>query len=243
MYFLSELVTGEGISNMTRRKRPAIDPKTLKKHSQVMAVHKGLDPVGTVSRAFSVRDGSTKTATGYRDDRLQAKNFETFVEVLSPRTSTNTFKHQTGTKWVFCLEGSLFLSLKVEDKEYRVTLDKGQSYELGPMVEYVISSPADYSSMLVVQDSKYEKRLKVVKETEISAKSVPALVSSVSDVLVRERLQKPRGKTKAAEQLVAQRSGRTTSPPAQQGPKASEADFRSTFTAGINPQPIVFDEE
>jgi hypothetical protein len=215
-----------------------IDPKSLKKHSDIVRQY---------SSSIAVVGNRERTETGYRVPGFAGKTFETLYEVLLRGSSTDVLV-SSKTRVIRVVAGSGFVLLHatdVEPKQYR--LIPGDEVVLPAKVAYRITTTSnDLLELFITQGAGYEKSLKVVKD---GGASVVASSDDLAGVTREDALKKhtrpKRIGSKAAEQQAAKATARgidVATPPTTTDTKKT---FSNAAVSGVNPQPSLgrFSEE
>lgn len=211
---------------MTRRqKRTPIDPKTLKKHSDVARQH---------ANHVEVSGERQQTDTGFRVPGTSCRNYETFYEWLAEGQATATVVHAKKYRSYRVLEGQGLALIRKNGETKQVTLLPGDEITMAPGIEYQLCSmPTLTLELLVTQAYKYEASLKVVEESPTKAVLKPEQLKPVSRAEAIEKNlvamnggippRRPRHLQKAAQQqsqqarargkLVGMPEGRPTTSP------------------------------
>ena len=151
--------------------RKQVDPKRFKKRSDVIRQQEAAS-----ADKLLVKGDREPTSTGYKVPGF-AGEFETYFEVMLPKTSTNLVQHP-GKSRVYRVVGGGGLILKQETVgEGEEEQTNSSTAQLGPGDEVVVGPKTVYRLMaanlgielFVVQEKKYEARLKTVAETEVTA--------------------------------------------------------------------------
>jgi len=146
------------MSQTHRRRRQQIDPKTLKKHSQI---------VKRQTRNVVVLGQKEKTSTGFIIPGHKGKAFETYFETLLAGTASDMVRHPTKDRVIRVVSGDGFVIL---DDGINARIDKriqaGDELILKAGVAYRFTTTSNQNLELYVsQEAKYFSRLKMVEES------------------------------------------------------------------------------
>jgi mannose-6-phosphate isomerase-like protein (cupin superfamily) len=217
-------------SSTHRRKKQAfgvqaqqlLDPKTLKKRSQIEK---------RTTKEIFVKGVRERTTTGYKISGYTGKGFEIYYEAFLPGSASDTFVHPGKDRVVRGLSGQGFLSVTKDGVSAQRAINPGDEVVLPAGSTYRISTTGtkEVLEVLIIQDSKYTARLQTVAAGE---------AVTVSDEVLAQReptmLQQVRRGSKAREQQLM------TAKPKGAVPGSSLAEFAKAAamaTEGVNVVP------
>jgi mannose-6-phosphate isomerase-like protein (cupin superfamily) len=186
-------------SEPQRRHRKKVDPKSLKKHSDVVRDRGGDDSISMAGTRIA-------TNTGYRIDGTKGAGFETFYEVMLPGTCGARVCHEKKDRALWIYAGQGFLETVVGEEQNLTTtrrLVPGDHVTLKKGTIYRISTTAKQQlGFVVTQSPKYESRLTTLEEPSATQEPTPADLAEPSEY---ERTRgvpgvNPRRGSKAAQQ-------------------------------------------
>lgn len=139
----------------TNRRRVQIDPKTLRKHSQVHQKR---------AQSILVTGRRERTETGFIVPGYSGKGFETYFETLLSGTATALFQHPKKTKTVRITGGSGVVVIDSDSEIEEKPLQPGDEIVLKAGTAYRFSTTSGNNlEMFVSQDSKYSARLETLE--------------------------------------------------------------------------------
>lgn len=139
--------------------RKQIDATKVKKHSDIMR-HRG-------GSSLVVAGAREETPRGYRVPGFSGKSFETFYEVMLPRTSTPVLRHPKKDRVIRVASGSAYV---VHDNEQH-RLIAGDELALERGTSYRIATSGEQADLFVCQQAKYEVSLEVVEDVGVGVGS------------------------------------------------------------------------
>lgn len=220
------------LSKELQRKRRQPNPRTIKKHSDIVRNRVQSD-VGVI------QGEREKTATGFIVKGFFGKNFETFIQVMMDGTSTPVLRHEKKDRTVRVLSGMLAV---VTDKHQ--VLHRGQELALERGTEYRLLAPKGDVEFVVVQSPKYAAALEIVDDSEANATDLSQ--EDLSGYRAAKKIEPSQRKgSKAKEQLAAKVAERRTSGREMQlGKSPSQGTSAASASEGTSPQPSMgkFDE-
>jgi len=178
-----------------------IDPKRLKKHSQIATVRES---------EVVVAGPRIRTDTGYIIKGFFGEKLETFYEMYMQGTTSHVLRHPTKDRVARVHSGAGFVIIYSEES---VVIEK----QLFPGDEIVLKSGTAYRfattsnqplSLYISQESKYSARLEVVQETDTRVKVPDSMLVEPSRV---SRVSPRRSTSKAREQQAELAKHRITS--------------------------------
>lgn len=219
---------GATLGNLKKRRRQP-DPRTIKKHSDIV----GREHINMV--VGGVRE---KTPTGYIVKGFSGKSFETYFEYMLAKSSSAVFMHEKKDKTVRVLSGVLYVILEDGKTSRQIKAIAGDEVVLERGTAYRLATSAETVQLIACQNSKYNATLQVVNEGAIVSQEVSPHLLQEPDLAARTRESRPqdvrntRRGSKAKEQLAAQRAGKNSPQVVDQNVKATVS---TTF--GKNPKP------
>lgn len=223
------------------QKRKGIDPKTIRKHSDI---------VRQATNSTRVSGEREVTKTGYRAGVYLGKTLESFYEYFMEGAYTDLSMHDKKYKVVRVLGGTGYLltvTNPTELKESWITEEKtlvpGDVVEFEPTKAYRIATGStDPLEVVVTQEPKYDSRITVIEETDMVANITESMLHSVTRTDIIDDMNyvpPPRGPSKAVQQLQELRgqSGERTERPIVQSsinknPQADLAAFLASSEDG-----------
>ena len=226
------------VIHQKRRRRAAINPQTIKKHSDIVRENMA---------ATIVVGNRTPTSTGFRITGYSSKSFETLYENMLPGSSTHTLV-ATKTRVLRIINGTGFLLTENDSGDvHQHKIIPGEEIVLAPKVAFRITTTSNSGlEMFITQNAGYEKGLKVVREDGALVTTPDSALNSVSRQEAVTRLERPtRRGSRAAEQQLAKANGTTQLTPAATATKKADASLSGTAVTGVNPRPSMgrFSEE
>jgi hypothetical protein len=179
-----------------KNKRRLPDSRTIKKHSDIVRRNSSTLIVGGMHE---------KTKTGYVVFGFSGKSFETYFEYMLSNSATPVVQHPTKDKTIRILSGILFASLRDGDILQEVKAVPGDELILKRGISYSLSTSTEPVQLVVCQNSKYNTNLKVLDESSLVEREVPAhmLGEHTSGIdLLSQKAISPRKGSKAKEQLA-----------------------------------------
>lgn len=225
------------VKTQTRRRRAQIDPKTLKKHSDLVKKH--VDKLVILGEKVA-------TDTGYRILGFSGKNIETFFEAFFPGAVSDLITHPKKDRVVRVLDGSGYVIIHKSGEIVDKRLHPGDEVILPAGIVYRFATADSESLALQVsQDSKYESRIQIVE------KSDNTLVVSKDDLKPNERLvdnkikSRQGSKAKQQQQHLSKERGRLTRVDLTEGVADTGVDNAGSLSHVMNIRPSFgrFDEE
>jgi len=175
-----------------KQARYVVNPTTIKKHSDIVFQRQ------LAENTVGPRE---HTPTGFRVSGATTANFELYTEVMAAQSATNTYVHPKKSRSYRVLNGSGLLIL---NKTKIIPLLPGITVTVDPGVAFRVVTAGNTGELefLVVQDSKYEDRLKLVESDGVSVEeSTYSLVGqSIEDTQEVHNVPRRRG-SKVKEQL------------------------------------------
>lgn len=218
------------VIHQKRRRRAAINPQTIKKHSDIVREN---------TAATIVVGNRTPTSTGFRVTGYSSKSFETLYENMLPGSSTHTLV-STKTRVLRIIGGAGFLLTETSDGEVaQHRIIPGEEIVLVPKVAYRITTTSNAGlELAITQSAGYEKSLKVVREDGALVDTPDSSLHSLSRQEAVTRLERPRRRgSRAAEQQLALANGTPQQTPAATATKKADASLSGTAVTGVNPRP------
>lgn len=226
-------------------RRPQIDPKALRTHSQI--VEKSQTPPMVVG-------SRNQTDYGFFVEGSKTKAFETQFLTVMPRCMTPTWKHNKKTRVYRVVSGvgsyQVFTDASDEGKTVGTMTEKMLTYgdEIvvsADTIHRITAGPAKLE-MYVTQDSKYESSLAEVLPAEVVAHVPESDLTSLSradkESKITFGMDRTMRSSRAAEQIAANRQERGARAPA--GRTSSDFFHKAPGDAGINAKPVMnFDSE
>lgn len=213
------------LSKELQKKRRTPNPRTIKKHSDIVRRHVQSD-VGAI---YGERE---KTPTGFIVKGFSGKNFETFIQVMMEGTSTPVLKHEKKDRTVRVISGMLAVITDAPtalNRGQEMALERGTNYRLAAPkgdVEFLVCQSANYGATLEVVDSSEESTTDIDLEQLSGYRSAPEVTPT------------QRRGSKAKEQLAALASERRTPGQTQQLGKAPKSGPAAASTVeGTSPRP------
>ena len=224
-----------------RKRRPQIDPKTLKKRSQI-AQRKTPSVVVTGEKEA--------TSTGFRILGHSGKVIETYYETLLAGTASDTVVHHKKDRIVRILAGIGFVVLSVgsDDPVTRKVYAGDELVFKAGTTHRLVTTSDQGLELHVSQEAKYDHRMEVVAKSDATKEvSEGMLQPSVRDETVRGI--QPRRGSKARMQQAIKSGGRVPSgqvfdSSGQPVAPREAADGIATAVSGLNARPSMgrFDE-
>jgi len=182
-----------------QRKVIQIDPKTIKKHSDIAKVN---------NNNALVAGDREKTKTGFIVPGYTGPGFETYFEVLMPGAVSDRLRHAKKNRVLRVVSGVGFVISETEGEQKEIKIKPGDEFVCEAGSAYrVCTTNKDPLSLFVVQDSKYLARLEVLEESTLTdASSIDEFVSNMRTQSFQDTTTARKG-SKAKEQLVAFRKG------------------------------------
>lgn len=205
-----------------------IDPKTFKKHSQIVKQHK------TIVAVTGVRE---RTETGYIIPGHSCGDFEIYFEMIMPSASSGLMTHPKKAKAIQVLDGTGAVIVN----DITTKLLPGDQVVLPAGCRYRILTTNTYLSFFVTQGSKYAARLEVLEPANSKIDIPSELLTGISPQEKLNLVTVPtRRGSKAREQSIA----RATSARGNQRETAQPLS-RIPDATGLNPMPTMgrFSEE
>lgn len=213
------------LSKDLQRKRRLPDPRSIKKHSDIVR-RRVQNDVGVI------HGEREKTDTGFIVKGFFGKNFETFIQVMMEGTSTPVMKHEKKDRTVRVLSGML----AVATDKHSVLL-RGQELALERGTEYRLLAPKGDVEFLVVQSANYAATLEVVDASEAVTTDISAETLGAYKAAPASQPTQRRG-SKAKQQLAARAADRRTQgKELQLGKSPSQGPSSATAAPVMNPQP------
>lgn len=215
--------------NRLDRRRPQIDPKTLRKHSGIVA--KQQDDLKVVGNRVQTDYGFT--VTGFTG------KFETFFMYVVPAAATPSWKHDKKTR-VYRVNSGLGYYMTWDESGNATSrqITAGDEVIATPGIQHKIGTTGKSTlEVFVCQESKYDAHL-VEVEPAITQDVAAELLEPVSEdgrvVFGQTRYRSSR----AAEQIAAQRG----EPPVRGRGRRDGPDvdtFMRSGVAGVNAMPVM----
>jgi len=187
-----------------RRRRQDIDPKLLRKHSDVVQ-RRSVSLVTTGHRE--------RTETGFRIPGFTGKGLETFVETFVSGTASPLMCHAKKDRVVRVLSGAGFVVLASDTgaPHTEKSVHPGDEIVLRANTNYGFSTASSQAlELAIAQEPGYEKQLKIIqKSAAVREISDAQLIPAVRD-LTTLGMSHRRG-SKAKEQLQSTHSARMQS--------------------------------
>lgn len=217
-------------------KKRSIDPKNIKKRSQIVKDSGYYSPV--------VRNGMAPTTTGFIKEGFSDTKFEVSHEIMNSGTVSALVKHPAKTRTIQVISGPGIAFVEEEDGSFKeLRIHAGDSVVFEPGKAYKISTTGRYPLEFVsVQHAKYSARMETLEEAFVSN-----IFTEVPHEVQQREPRRRRGESKAVQQLEQQRQQRgqpqVTKEPAKEPAQAPET--RAAAVVGVNPRPSMgnFDAE
>lgn len=214
---------------MRSKKRPRVNPRTIKKHSNIV------NRVDTEVKVTGVREPTT---TGYRAQGTVAPDYETFFEVMVRDTISSKVVHPLKTRSIRVLGGEAVAVLYKDDQVRQVFLVPGDEIALAPGIAYQVATKSGTGvEFFVSQSAGYDADLVEIEATSTVVSMSPEDLMEVTreEVLedyIHNHMAQPRrrGESKAALQQakIAKIKGQVVSAPTPMG---------AVRTEGLNARP------
>jgi mannose-6-phosphate isomerase-like protein (cupin superfamily) len=181
---------------MRHKKREQIDPKTLTKSSSIRKRY---------GSNLVIAGDRIATPYGYRVAGVTSTDFETFFEEVAASQYTPLWLHEHKTRVYRILEGRGQAVLRKGDEERTVNLVRGDELAMTPGIAYRLASDGvDSLKLSVTQSSLYEDDLQELAP----GSDLNHPESMLKSIVKPDREVMPRVRSKAAQQIAAQRAAR-----------------------------------
>jgi hypothetical protein len=215
------------------RKRPQVNPKELRKSSDIRRER----------HASIVVAGKRKaTKSGYRIPGAQCKDYETYFEHIVEKQSTDRVMHPKKTRTIRVIGGQGFASIEKAGFERKsivlipgdeLTVEAGISYQLLTTSRYFLE-------VFVTQSAKYEANLQVVEEstTEALMEDIDLDALSRGELVSQHIRPRRRQMSKAVEQQQTASIARDKhmgNSPSVKSTNASVSDGDKKFATNLKP--------
>lgn len=198
-------------------KRVAIDPKKLRKHSDIVKAE-------IKTNQFVVVGEKEQTLTGYKVAGTTCGDFETYYEYMADGVPTDRFIHPSKSRSYRVIAGQGVLIVSKDGANRAIALIPGTEVTAVPGIAYQLrSSPQAPLEVYVTQAANYEEELRVAEPSTANPANVSedmlrtvtreeVLAANINDSTPRRR---PRGQQKAVQQQVekALAAGRAVAAP------------------------------
>ena len=181
------------------KKRPQINPRTLKKASRVRAQR---------AQSVGVPGPRTPSKNGYRVTGTTCSDYETFFEHFEEGQTSDRWIHATKTRTYRGLNGQGFILLRKGGAAKSVVLVAGTEVTIEPGISFsLVTLKNKILDVLVSQSAGYEADLETLEESDTTADMSRSQLEAVSsaDHVVNSVALPPqrRGRSKAREQQLA----------------------------------------
>jgi len=220
---------------MRERRRQQIDPKKLRKHSQI--IEQRSDPVMVVGER-------EQTDYGFFIDGHKGKSFETKFILIMPSCMTPTWLHEKKSRVVRIVGGIGQYQTFAEDGTVTTKpVTVGDEIVIEPGTTYRIVSSPSKLECYVTQDSKYEASLKEIAPAEVVANVSPDDLTGISAADKAHRItmgtDRSSRRNRAREQIAAQRGEAPIRSRQRRMYQSEESFFNSTAAGDINVMPVM----
>ena len=225
--------------NRLERKRPQIDPKTLRKHSHIVASKQ--DPLLVVG-------DRTQTDYGITVSGVVNKAFETAYMVVVPNSMTPTWRHAKKVRAYRVIGGSGYYQETDAGTVTTKPLSAGDEILVEAGKTHRLTSGVVKLELYVTQEAKYEANLEEVAPVEtiadVDSSELRSLTAADKFAVVKDSVVGRRRSNRAAEQIATQRGDTQALSRLNNKSEKSENFFRNGASSGMNAMPVLdFSEE
>lgn len=218
------------------RRQAPIDPKTLRKHSQI---------VEAATAPIPVVGDREQTDYGFFVAGHKGKTFETKFLTIMPSCLTPIWSHPKKTRVIRVVAGAgIYQAFSVDAEGNNTISDQkmlttGDEMAIEPGVIHRLTAGPNKLEFYVVQDVKYESSLVEVAPAETVAQVAPEDLEGVSAIDKENKMtmgfDRSLRRSRAQAQIEASRAGRANAP---RGSKGQDFFQSSAASAGVNARPV-----
>lgn len=219
------------MNRMERNKRPQIDPKSLRKHSHIVADKQ--DPLLVVGTR-------EQTDYGYTVPGVTSKAFETLYMAVVPNSTTAIWRHAKKVRVFRVVAGSGYYQ-EFKDDQAVVTkpLSAGDEFVAEANVAHRLTSGVIKLELYVTQEAKYAANLEEVSPAEVIADVQMSDLLPVTHVEKKFTLGESsrRSRSSRAAQQIAELRGQ----PNRRSNSEDRTDtfLRNSASTGVNAMPVM----
>lgn len=219
------------MNRMERNKRPQIDPKSLRKHSHIVADKQ--DPLLVIGTR-------EQTDYGYVVPGVTSKAFETLYMAVVPNSTTAIWRHAKKVRVFRVVAGSGYYQ-EFQDNQAVVTkpLAAGDEFVAEANVAHRLTSGVIKLELYLTQEAKYAANLEEVSPAEVIADVAMSDLLTVTHVDRKFTLGQSsrRDRSSRAAEQIAELRGQ----PIRRSNSADRTDafLRNSASTGVNAMPVM----